>query len=218
METLQRLTPCHQKRHSHNSGYLAIVMSGKYQEVGDTGRWQIEDGDIIYHRSYEAHANIIIQNCEIMNIATPFHLDLPPVFTVSSIDELLYAVKSKTITLDELLIPREIKKPQILSWTDKLALDIQKSPIKLNQWAKNHGVRKETISRGFKKDYGVTPAQYRLLAQSRSALFDIVTSEKAFSQIAFETGFSDQAHLSRAIKNLTKISPIMWRRSIPFKT
>lgn len=214
----QRLVPSNRIRHSHRSGYLAIVMSGEYHEIGDTGRWHVKEGDLIYHRAFEAHANNITAHCTVINIPTPFNLDLPSVFSISSTDELLYSLRTERKIHQELFAPEEVKKPIISNWSDQLALDIRKAPVKLIQWAEKYGVRKETVSRGFKDKYGVTPAKYRLLTQSRLALVDIVTSEKKLSDIAFDFGFSDQAHLSRAIKQLTNLTPLECRKSILFNT
>ncbi len=42
-------------RHVHEEGYAALVLSGGYEEAGDRGRFQVKEGDAIFHEPFEAH-------------------------------------------------------------------------------------------------------------------------------------------------------------------
>lgn len=45
------------ERHQHTNGYLAVVVSGGYEEAGDRGRFRVQAGDVICHEAFEAHLN-----------------------------------------------------------------------------------------------------------------------------------------------------------------
>ncbi|MEP2101634.1 MAG: AraC family transcriptional regulator [Parasphingorhabdus sp.] len=199
-------------RHRHTIGYAALVLSGTYEEIGDTGRWQVEAGDIVYHSPLEAHANRISSSCSIINIPVPGYLALPPVFQVKHPDDLLKAVTSCEEELTAILIPHRVKQPLIQDWTDMLARDLLESPTHLARWADRAGIRPETVSRGFSKSYDTTPARYRREAQTRHALREIICSYCSLADIAYRTGFSDQAHLTRSVVALTGTTPREWRK------
>ncbi len=77
--------------------------------------------------------------------------------------------------------------------------------------ARKTGLSVSAFERRFRKCLHTSPMQFlkRLrLARSAAAL---IQSEKSISEIAFETGFSDQAHLSREFKKLFSVTPSEWR-------
>jgi AraC-like DNA-binding protein len=104
-------------------------------------------------------------------------------------------------------------------WPDILAADILRdSDCRLDKWAHSHGLAAETISRGFGRVFGVTPAAFRAEVRARRAFALITESDAPLVSIAAAAGFSDQAHMSRAMRALTGSPPSWWRRSNPFKT
>lgn len=208
---LQHIEPCVRKRHRHRDGYAALVLSGKYEETGDTGRWEVAEGDVVYHRPFEAHANLIPTACTVINIPAPPFVRLPPVFRVACSDDLHRLAKAGSPEASDLLIPNEIRQPKIADWCDRLAMDLQNQPIRLRNWSSENGLRVETLSRRFKRIYGVSPARYRIEAQTRLALDLIINHVATLTEIAVTVGFADQAHMSRAVKTLTGRSPAAWR-------
>lgn len=209
---LQNIEPSVHVRHRHRNGYAALVLSGKYEEVGDTGRWRIDEGDVVYHRPFEAHANRILTSCKVMNIPVPAFVRLPSVFRITQIEDLIKFANLGWPQVSELLIPDETKTSIIVDWCDRLAKDLQSNPVRLKHWAKKNGIRTETLSRRFKQRYGVSPAHYRIEAQTRLALDLISHDSGKLVEIALASGFSDQAHMSRAVKVLTGYTPVEWQR------
>ena len=209
---MQKIEPSVRERHRHRDGYAALVLSGEYEELGDTGRWRIEEGDIVYHRPFEAHANHILTSCRVINIPIPAFVRLPSVFRVVQIEDLIKFADLGWSELSELLVPHESRKSLILDWCDRLAQDLRNHPVRLNHWAEKNGVRSETLSRRFKQIYGVSPARYRGSAQTRLALDLITQRAGSLAEIALASGFCDQAHMSRAVKSLTGYSPAAWQK------
>src|SRR3954468_24544269 len=42
-------------RHRHLHGYVTLILSGRYVEAGDAGRFRAGPGDLLVHRAFEAH-------------------------------------------------------------------------------------------------------------------------------------------------------------------
>lgn len=204
-------------RHRHANGYAALVLSGNYEEVGDTGRWQIEAGDLVYHRPFEAHSNTISRACSIVNIPIADNLELPPVCRLDQPDELLRALTHEEKAVADCITVQNAKKPILSDWPDLLASDLRKSTVSLAGWALQAGIRAETVSRGFRRAYGVSPARYAREARTRRAFSEIVSSERALAQIAFDNGFSDQSHLTRSVTAMTGKPPGFWRKVKTFQ-
>lgn len=59
----------------------------------------------------------------------------------------------------------------------------------------------------FKQSMGMTPYQYILQCRLEQALYLLQHSELGIAEIAAQTGFCDQSHLSRYVKSKTGITP-----------
>ncbi|MBN8949855.1 AraC family transcriptional regulator [Rhizobium sp. 60-20] len=106
-------------------------------------------------------------------------------------------------------------------WPDLLAADIRAGAIVISDWARNHGLARETVCRGFARTYGVSPRDFRVELKTRAAWMRLISDEERLAIIAAEYGFADQPHMTRAVFALTGASPGRWRRllaSHAFKT
>jgi AraC-like DNA-binding protein len=105
-------------------------------------------------------------------------------------------------------------------WAEMLAADLVGNPQRsLGDWARAQRLAPETLSRGFQKLFGVTPAVFRAETRARKAFARIVSGAESLAAIAAASGFADQAHMSRATKALTGKTPGHWRASSnSFKT
>ena len=84
---------------------------------------------------------------------------------------------------------------------DLLATEIARDPnCRLDRWADAHGIAPETVSRGFARAYGITPATFRAEIRARGAFRQIVHTMTSLVGIASVLGFSDQAHMTRAAR------------------
>jgi len=76
------------------------------------------------------------------------------------------------------------------------------------------GLAAESVSRGFRRAYGVTPRRYRLEARARRALGMIGDCRMSLAAIAQECGFADQPHLTRTLSSITGRTPGQWVKSV----
>jgi AraC-like DNA-binding protein len=108
-------------------------------------------------------------------------------------------------------------KPEDLVTVEGASLIVEHG-LHLDAWASDHGLAAETLSRGFSKLFGLTPANFRAEARTLRAFDRIISSTTSLCEISALARFADQSHMSRAIKTLTGVSPGHWRASISFKT
>jgi AraC family transcriptional regulator len=68
------------------------------------------------------------------------------------------------------------------------------------------------FSRSFKRAFGETPHAYVIKRRLERACHLMVTTSDSLSEIALNSGFSDQAHLCRLFQRAFGQRPSIWRR------
>lgn len=208
-------------RHRHDRGYAAVVLSGGYEECGNRGRFRVGPGDVLLHDAFDAHLDRFqAQGTEILNLVLDRPLTGRGVGCVADADSIVRAadrdMAEAVACLREQL--RETERTPG-DWPDMLARDLlADADCRLDTWARVHGLAAATVSRGFRKVFGIGPAAFRVEARAQRAYALITGSSMPLVSIAVATGFADQAHLARATRALTGAPPSTWRRSNPFKT
>lgn len=72
-------------------------------------------------------------------------------------------------------------------------------------------VSPEHLSREFVRHFGFKPAEFRLAARTRAAVELLRTSQSGLADIAYETGFANQSHMTNAVRRWTRRTPGQWR-------
>lgn len=211
---LDRLSQGQVERHRHAKAYAAIVIEGTYEEAGDAGRFCVCPGDVLIHRDYEAHRNAIsARGAMVVNIPIDHTEALPSAFKIADPAPLLAIDPRDKAALRELLLPTQLIAPRCDDWPDLLALSLRGPfTIHLGSWARQHGLAGETVSRGFRRVFGVTAARYRVEARTRAAVAAIRSTQTPLATLACDLGFADQSHMSRAVHALTATSPLALRK------
>jgi AraC-like DNA-binding protein len=97
---------------------------------------------------------------------------------------------------------------QLADWPDRLAAALASDlDFSIEQWAAEMGLAPPSISRGFRQAYGVSPKRYRLEHRTLRAISNLRTWTGSLADLAAESGFADQAHLTRATVALTGLAP-----------
>ena len=207
-------------RHRHRGGYVAVVLSGGYQEAGLAGRFDLTAGDVVVHREFDAHLDHVHpRGAEILNLPLPVRATLPTAFKISDPDAIARLAERDPFDAAMTLVPVSGVVPAN-DWPDDLAGDLNRHfQPRLRSWAHANDLAPETLSRRFRMAYGIAPAAFRAEARAHRAFALIRESVEPLASIAADCGYADQPHLTRAIVRLTGHPPGFWRRtSIPFKT
>jgi len=211
-----------QCRHTHAGAYAAVVLAGGYEETGNWGRFRVQAGDVLFHDAFDSHLNRFEpRGATILNLALTGQvhgLRAGRVFDADAVART--AERDPLVAVSVLQEQLSEVRPVLDDWADLLANEIVRDPsCRLDRWADTYGITPETVSRGFTRIYGISPATFRAEIRARKAFRQIVQTAESMVEIASVIGFSDQAHMTRAVRALTGATPTHWRlRSNSFKT
>lgn len=211
----QTIRPSVLGRHVHERPYAALVLSGCYEEAGDTGRHRVTAGDVIFHESFEAHLDRISgSNVDVLNLPLPAdYLPPSPLAWISDPDAIVrLAEEDQHEAATQLLSSSEVHEPEYLDWPDELAAAlVSDASLSLSSWSEETGIAAWTVSRVFAKIFGISPSAFRARARVRQAWKAIRATHAPLCAIAADCGFADQAHMTRGIKSMTGRRPTAWR-------
>lgn len=204
----------HLPRHRHRSAFAAIVLAGGYRESGDAGRFEVGPGDVLVHAAFEAHDDRLSPaGASVLNLPVPPALAALPRWRIADPDALaVLAARDPRAALLALAAGARPCPDAFADWPDLLARRLRSlHPFRLGEWAEAHGLAPATVSRGFRKAYGVTAHLYRAEARARRAVSRIRAGVEPLAGIAADLGFSDQPHMTRAVRAVSGRTPGEWR-------
>ncbi|HTQ15316.1 MAG TPA: AraC family transcriptional regulator [Rhizomicrobium sp.] len=208
VETLERDIP----RHTHARAYAALVIGGGYEEAGDRGRFAARAGEVVLHECFEAHLDRVApRGARVVNIALPADARIARGHgAVSDPDAVMTAPPAEAGAL--LLSLFEPAPAAARDWPDLLARDLIADPfLDLSCWGERARLPGWTLTRGFVRVFGIPPSSFRARARARRAWNAIRGTPAPLAAIAADCGFSDQAHMTRAVRALTSAPPTAWR-------
>ena len=207
---LQRYSPgAPMPRHRHAEPYMAIVVQGGYLEAGDSGRIDARPGDVLLHGAYDAHRDSFLpRGATVLNLplATEARTGFGRLDDVDAIVRL--AERDPRQASLQALSGLVWRGASLCDWPDLLAAALRDDPdVTIASWADGMGLAAASVSRGFAKAYGVSPKRFRLEARVRRTLRSLPDWQSSLASLAAEHGFADQAHMSRAISEITGRPP-----------
>ena len=212
-------------RHRHDHGYVALVLAGGYVEAGDRGRLRVEAGQAVFHGAHESHRNEFSgRGARVLNLPIT-GMGWPAVAPSDALGDALgqvdevdaiarVAALARGAARDPAqaadLLRRSFRptKSRLQDWPDLLAEALAADPaLGIADWADAMGLAPQSISRGFRLAYGISPKRYRLELRALQALRRLPGWRGTLAALAAEMGFADQAHFTRAIVALTGQTP-----------
>lgn len=83
--------------------------------------------------------------------------------------------------------------------------------VRIDELARDAGCTRKHLNNVFRRRVGVSPKSFCRIARFERA-HDLTTStDTALADIAFETGYADQAHMAREFRDLSGAAPSGWR-------
>lgn len=201
-------------RHHHNEGYATVILSGSLTEVSFAGRSCAEAGDVLLHGRFDCHLDRASSKRPLQILRLPWRHDaVEGRFRVTDPDTLARLAESDpdfaATALHENL--RTVA-PRDRYWVDDLADGLRDDPgLRLAEWAAGRGLRPDTVSNVFGREFGVSPKRFRMECRARSAWRQVMRSATSLTDLAHQLAFADLAHLSRSVHALTGRSPTDWR-------
>jgi AraC-like DNA-binding protein len=212
-------------RHQHLHAYATVVLAGEFEQFSYAGRLKLEAGDVLINPTLDCHSNRMFSRGGVTLIRLPWRHDATfgGVYRILFIDAIERVAGRDSALATGLLEEQLADKvhtffpPQDLP--DKLAMDLGANPrLRIAQWAANHGVTREYVWRSFYRSFGVAPVRFRSELNTRTALLGLVRTNEPLSKVAADCGFSDQSHMTRAVKSLIGMPPAECRSSHLFGT
>jgi AraC-like DNA-binding protein len=207
-------------RHRHLRAYATVVLAGSFEESGYAGRIRAIAGDVLIHPALDCHANQMISaGVTLIRLDWPDTSGIGGLYHLDEVDELARTAEKDvfeaTLLLEHTLGKKSSPSPrQKNDWPDLLLLDLARNvSMEIGGWAEVNGLARETVSRGFAAAYGITPSVLRAELRARLAWLRITRGSDRLCRIAADTGFADQAHMTRWIHRITGASPSVWRRN-----
>ena len=206
-------------RHRHLRAYATVVLAGSFEESGYVGRIRATAGDVLIHPALDCHANPIVSaGVKLIRLDWSDTAGAGGLYRLDEVDTLARTaekdVGDAALLLKHALRSRWPPPPgRRNDWPDLLAATLaQDASTEIGAWAETNGLARETVSRGFAAAYGIAPAAFRAELRTRTAWLRITQGSDSLCLIATETGFADQAHMTRWIHRMTGAPPGAWRR------
>jgi AraC family transcriptional regulator len=91
-------------------------------------------------------------------------------------------------------------------------------PLSLGLIADEFGIHPVHLAATFRRHFGCSVGEYLRRTRVIAAREMLENPDLPLTQIAIDTGFADQSHLTRTFKRLTGMTPGQYRTFLPFKT
>ncbi|MFC5374393.1 helix-turn-helix domain-containing protein [Brevundimonas faecalis] len=198
------------ERHRHDYAYAALVVSGGYLEAGDAGRFHVEPGHIVIHEAHEAHQDRFHPiGARVLNLPLAESAIVAGLYRASEPDLLIRTAERDLHAASQLLQAELIPETGMLNdWPDQLAEALKQDMVfSLSDWAETMGLAPQSVSRGFRIAYGVSPKAFRAEHRALRAVRMLSTSATSMAELAADLGFADQAHMTRLVRRLSGRTP-----------
>lgn len=228
-------------RHVHGRPYLSVVLAGAYLEACGSAAETCTPGALLFHPAGEEHTNSFpVTGATVLSIdlrqaasdagiahrfrtarfeirtAARLALQIDREFAspCSTADLLVESLAFELLT--NCLRPGTGGARGTPGWLPaavELASDCYSDPLTLADVAAAVQVHPVHLARHFRRRMGCTFGEFMRRLRLNRARTRLLTGDTPVAQIAAETGFADQSHLTRLFKSAFGISPAAFRKT-----
>ncbi len=196
----------HLPRHSHASNHLAILLSGAYLERTGRRTYLCLPGDAVHYSRDVVHDNQFGRRRGVC-LNLEFDVDREPEACKSDRTYVPSEIRSLTAnngTLD----PKDTS-----GWAASARQIIDKNPsCRLSIVSDRLAVHPGHLAKCFRRAFGLSVGQYARLQRMRHAARLLIDTDDSLAEVAYDTGFFDQSHLTNSFQQIAGFSPAELRR------
>lgn len=208
--------------HRHDDARIIVVLDGEVHENGLDGRAVYRKGEFLFRPPFCAHANAPAG-------APSSFLRLPVSKTawLSVVRQQGWRTRRGYIDLEDRAQRATLRKcrnaDDLLAFLSPLApqcddnagvyADFADMEL-LGDIAAARSLKPYTLTRQFRRQFGLTPTALRREWRLSHALKALALGSIGIAGIAAECGFADQSHLAREVKASTGLSPAAFRKFV----
>ncbi len=227
------------RTHAHQNAYLSLLICGNYCETNGRSSTQVNTGEVIFRPAGYDHSNQFLStggrclNIELKKaLLDRYDLDgnLPDSVKLYSTGSFVYLYKllyqfnkqdgvemSAEYILHWLVQESEISVVQRMPWLSKVKAILESEfdvHHTIQSLAARVFVHPVYLARAFRQRTGVTVGEYQQKMKLKKATELLFRCDDSIGQVAFESGFTDAAHLIRTFRQWYNFTPSRFRRSL----
>jgi len=232
-------------RHAHERAFVAFSLDGIYRETACGGEFDCGARSVVFHPPCAEHAIVVgpaMVRCFVVELDMEdvrgryetcprldfHHADSGPLSTLMTD---LYAefrrpdstsslaMQGAVLQMMAVLARRdgEMGRPRWLGQIDEIVRERFRSRLTLDAIAAEVGVSAARVSAAFRWVHRRTIAEEQRRLRIEFACGRLHEAEVPLAELAAECGFADQAHFSRAFKQLTGMTPSRYRDLVAWR-
>jgi AraC family transcriptional regulator len=226
-------------RHEHQAAYVSFLLAGSYLEFSREEERNCLPGTVIWHPKTETHADrfnscgghlldLEIDAAWLDDAAQEFKLEprarmfrggLPYALGLRVYRQISAGSCEVEDASTELMSfffrgPLDQNRPAWFNRAIEICSEIHDPQLSLGKLAMALRVHPVHVARSFRRFMGCTFGEYLAEIRIRKAFELLRNSNRPIVEIAYECGFADHAHLCRALKNSTGLTPSAFRQSL----
>ncbi len=230
------------RKHEHDTSHVCVVLQGGFTERESTGWRDVGAGTVRVTGAarHDIDFSKLGATCMVLDVdAESMAAPRSPLFIdrdeqlmaiagrldryAKRVDPLARVRRADLTTellaqIDRRLRGKAAPSPPWLSRIRDLVND-SRGDVSVEELAREAGVHRVHVARTFRDHYGISVSTYARRVRVESAIALLATSDMTLSQLAFDSGFSDQSHLTREIRAAIGETPGALRARLhPFKT
>lgn len=234
---------CLVPEHYHSNPYFCYVVEGSYTEYSYKNELDCTKGDILFHPGERKHYNkfheipgicfnlefsshwkekVSLSQLELSTITRITQRNVQGVFQKiynefrqpDNLSTLM--IESLTTEMLVLFSRNNNRKESTPYYIKRVVAYIEEryfTRLSLAELASYVNLSPEYLARAFKKSFNCSVGEYVRSIRVNHACAMLTNTDKELSQIALDTGFADQSHLTRVFKQIIGMTPLVYKRN-----